>query len=80
MNKIDKFLNKLSSKERNVVDECLKLIKARKFEGLNIKKLGGFDSLYRVRKSGIRIVFYWEGQNINIIKIDRKNDNTYKNL
>ena len=80
MNKIEKFLNKLSSKEREVVDECLRLIKARNFEGLNFKKLGGFDSLYRVRKSGIRIMFYWKEQSVDIIKIDRKNDNTYKNL
>jgi len=80
MNKIEKFLNKLSSKEREIVDECLRLIKARNFENLNFKKLGGFDSLYRVRKSGIRIMFYWKEQSVNIIKIDRKNDNTYKNL
>jgi mRNA-degrading endonuclease RelE of RelBE toxin-antitoxin system len=80
MNKIDKFLNKLSSKERDIIDECLKLIKKKNFEGLNFKKLGGFDALYRVRKSGIRIIFSWSRQDINIIKIDRKNDNTYKNL
>jgi mRNA-degrading endonuclease RelE of RelBE toxin-antitoxin system len=80
MNKIDKFLNKLSNKERDVVDECLKSIKNKNFEGFNFKKLGGFECLYRVRKSGIRIIFSWSGQEINIIKIDRKNDNTYKNL
>ena len=80
MNKIDKFLNKLSSKERGVIDECLKLIKNRNFEGLNFKKLGGLGNLYRIRKDRIRIMFYWEGQNINIVKIDRKNNNTYKNL
>jgi mRNA-degrading endonuclease RelE of RelBE toxin-antitoxin system len=80
MNKVDKFLNKLSNKERITVLECLKLIKAKNFEGLNFKKLSGFDILYRVRKGSIRIVFSWEWQNVNIIKIDRKNDNTYKDL
>ncbi len=80
MNKIDKFLNKLSKKERVIVENCLKSIKNKNFEGLNFKKLSGFDVLYRVRKGGIRIVFSWEGQNVNIIKIDRKNNNTYKDL
>lgn len=80
MNKIDKFLSKLSGKERGIVNECLKLIKTKNFEGLNLKKLGGFEGLYRVRKSNIRIIFYWERKNINIVKIDRKSDNTYKSL
>jgi mRNA-degrading endonuclease RelE of RelBE toxin-antitoxin system len=80
MNKIDKFLNKLSKKERAIIEDCLKSIKNKNFEDLNFKKLSGFDVLYRVRRGSIRVVFYWEGQNVNIIKIDRKNDNTYKNL
>jgi|WetSurMetagenome_2_1015567.scaffolds.fasta_scaffold1002591_2 mRNA-degrading endonuclease RelE of RelBE toxin-antitoxin system len=80
MNKIDKFLNRLSNKERDFVDECLKSIRNKNFEGLNFKKLSGFEGLYRVRKSGVRIIFSWVGQEINILKIDRKNDNTYKNL
>ncbi|KKQ78231.1 MAG: hypothetical protein A3A96_00905 [Candidatus Zambryskibacteria bacterium RIFCSPLOWO2_01_FULL_39_39] len=80
MNKLDKFLSKLSSKERSVALEYLNAIKSRNFENLNFKKLKGFDDLYRVRKSNLRIIFRMSEKEIDIIKIDRRNDNTYENL
>ena len=77
MNKIDKFLNKLSVRERDETLEWMERIKRRDFEGLHIKKLKGFDNLYRVRIGKIRIIFYWKDTIIEIVKIDRRNDNTY---
>lgn len=80
MNRIDKFLSKLSSKERAVALECLEAVYARKFENLNFKKLKGFKNMYRVRKSKLRIIFYMDEKEIRIFKIDNRNDNTYGNL
>jgi mRNA interferase RelE/StbE len=77
MKKIDKFTNKLLPKERERVNESLKLIRERKFESLNLRKLKGFENLYRVRVGSIRIIFLWEGNTIEIVTIDRRNDNTY---
>ena len=80
MNKVDKFLNKLALKDRIVALEYLNAVKSKKFENLNFKKLKGFDDLYRVRKSKLRIIFRMNERGIKIVKIDRRNDNTYDNL
>ena len=80
MNKIDKFLSKLPLKERVIAKACLDLVKSKKFERLDYKKLKGFSNLYRVRQTRIRIVFYMDESKIEIIKVDRRNDNTYKDL
>ena len=57
MNKIDKFLKKLSKNEKCDTLLCLKLIQNRNFNNLNIKKLKGFDNLYRVRIGKLRIIY-----------------------
>lgn len=80
MNRIDKFLVKLSLKERSIALEYLSLVKTGQFEGLNFKKLKGFNDLYRVRKSRLRIIFRMGNGLIEILKIDNRNDNTYENL
>ncbi len=80
MNKIDKFLSKLSLKERIIALECMDAVKTRNFKDLNFKKLKGFDDLYRIRKSKLRIIFYMNKSEVRIIKIDNRNDNTYGDL
>jgi mRNA-degrading endonuclease RelE of RelBE toxin-antitoxin system len=77
MNKILKFLSKLSPKERKNVEEDLKLIVARKFETLDIRKLSGFDNFFRSKRGKVRIIFLMEGNKTQIIKIGRRNDTTY---
>lgn len=80
MNKILKSLIKFSSKERLQVQQDTLLITNREFQTLNIKKLSGFDSLYRAKRGKARIIFYMNEKEVKIIRIDRRNDNTYKNL
>lgn len=80
MNKIDKFLLKLSLKERLIAQEVLDLVKSRRFDKLNIRKLKGFDDCYRVRRVKIRIIFSMVEKEITIIKIDNRDNNTYKDL
>ncbi len=80
MNKIDKFLSKLSLKERIIALEYIGAVKSRNFKDLNFKKLKGFDDLYRIRKSKLRIIFYMNKSEVRIIKIDNRNDNTYGDL
>lgn len=77
MNKILKFLNKLSVKERKSTEEDIKLIVARNLETLDVKKLAGFNNLFRSKRGKVRIIFLMEGDKTHIIKISRRNDNTY---
>ena len=80
MNKILKSLIKFSSKERKNAEDDIACITGRKFENLNIKKLKGFENLYRSRRGRVRIVFSLNPTDVKIIKVDKKNDNTYNDL
>jgi len=78
MDKIDKELSKLSSKEKEALKALLQKIKSNNFIGLDVKKLKEIDNVFRVRKGNSRIIYLKKEKEINLIKIERKNDNTYK--
>lgn len=76
MHRIEKFLKKLSRKERAVVKSLLSEINSGNYGNLDLKKLKGEKNLLRVRKGDIRIIFS-TGDNIHIFSVSRKNDTTY---
>ena len=79
MDKLSKSLRKLNAKEREIVKEILIKLNNGNAKGLDIKKLKGKDDFYRTRKGGIRIIYAVNNSSeIILIKIDRRNDNTYK--
>ena len=77
MDKIQKVLSKLSAQEKEKIKDVLLLIKAKNLHGLDVKKLKGFDNIFRVRKGQLRILFRIENNQTYILKIERRNDNTY---
>ena len=79
MDKLDKELKKLSEKERVLVKEILSKIKTGNFYGLDIKKLKGYENIYRARKGKIRIIYHMRKEEVFILSIERRADNTYKN-
>lgn len=78
--KIKKLLAKLSSRERDTVKLLLLRIKLDDTYGLDIKRLQGHADLFRVRKARLRIVYRKNAQDFHIIRIDRRNEKTYKDL
>ena len=79
MDKIIKFLKKLTSKELDIVLDLLEKVKKREIAGLNIKKLKGYENIFRVRKGSIRILYRIDSHgNYHIIDIERRNEQTYK--
>jgi mRNA-degrading endonuclease RelE of RelBE toxin-antitoxin system len=78
--KIQKLLSKLSSKEREIVKLLILRIKLDDVLGLDIKQLKGHSDLFRVRKGRIRIVYRKTLSDFLIIRIDRRNEKTYKDL
>ncbi len=78
--KIKKVLRRLVEKERKIVKDILENIEKENLKGLNIKKLKGYDDIFRVRKRGIRIIFKKTGKNIFVLSIERRSSKTYKNL
>ena len=53
---IEKFLAKVSLKERLILSTMIELILAGKKAGSDIKRLAGSDYVFRVRKGKYRIV------------------------
>ena len=80
MNKIEKFLKKLSRKERLIIEKCIGDISSGKVSHLDVKRLVGREDVFRVRKGNIRIVYRKIGNNINLLLIERKSDDTYKSI
>ena len=78
MDKIDKALSKLVLKERERMKNIIKALQSGRFDNLNIKKLKGFQDVFRVRKGGFRIVYRLFDKKIIILKIDKRKEDTYK--
>jgi mRNA-degrading endonuclease RelE of RelBE toxin-antitoxin system len=78
--KIKKLLAKLTPGERELVKLLILRIKLDDTIGLDIKQLKGHADLFRVRKTRLRIVFRKTAKEFLIIRIDRRNEKTYKDL
>lgn len=78
--KIKKALSKLTHKEKDIVKLLILRIKMDDTAGLDIKLLSGHQDLFRVKKGRLRIIYRKNQKVFTIIKIDRRNEKTYKNL
>ena len=77
MDRIEKFLKKLSPRERIVVKDVVERILQGNLAGLNVKKLRGVANEFRVRKGSVRIIFYMSEGELLLRKIERRGDATY---
>jgi mRNA-degrading endonuclease RelE of RelBE toxin-antitoxin system len=78
MDKIQKALNKLQPKERDIVKIVLQKLSNHNLAVLDIKKLKGRNDIFRIRKGKLRIIYRQDENNkIFLISIDRRSDNTY---
>ncbi len=81
MDKIRKFLRKLSPDKQDEIDKILAQIEAGETGELKIKKLTGFVNLYRIRKGRVRVIFRIDEGGIGrVISVGFKDDNSYKGL
>jgi mRNA-degrading endonuclease RelE of RelBE toxin-antitoxin system len=78
--KIQKILAKLSDKEKEIVKLLILRVKLDDTQGLDIKLLKGHADLFRVRKGRLRIVYKKGKDGFLIVRIDRRNEKTYKDL
>ena len=81
MDGIKKLLRHLTQRERRSTEEAVKKILGRELSGLDVKKLKGPGSAYRVRLGSIRIIFTEDHEGIRrIVTIERRGESTYRNL
>ncbi len=68
--KIEKFLAKLTKKEKQKIQSIFLEIKAGNLKHKDIKKLANSNHLFRIRIGKIRIILKQNLQNFEIIDID----------
>ena len=78
--RIDKFLRKLTAREREVVKNVLGQLLNWQTQNLDIRKLRGRDDIFRVRKGNIRIIYRVNEKEIVVLIIERRSDNTYRDF
>jgi mRNA-degrading endonuclease RelE of RelBE toxin-antitoxin system len=74
---IEKFLAKITAKEKNTLDNIVKKVKIGNLSGLDVKKLSGHEDIFRVRKGKFRIIFQITKTSTKILSIEKRSDTTY---
>lgn len=80
MDKIEKFLRKLSNREQEAMLLLIQQIKGDFSKVPGLIKLKGVPNTYRVRLGNYRIIFRKTTADIEVIRITNRNEQTYKNL
>jgi len=78
MDKIDKALRKLSSKEKEQIKNIIKALRLERFDNLDIKKLKGTEDIFRVRKGDLRVIYQVRDGQIFVLKLGYRKEDTYK--
>ena len=78
MSKLKKLLSKFDKEERRIIETLIERIISLNWRSLKVKKLKGYQDIFRVRKGKIRISFAKEENNISVFSIDRRSEDTYK--
>ncbi len=78
MPNLKKLLSRLNKEERKIVEFLIEKIISLNWHNLDIKKLKGYQNIFRVRKGKIRIIFTKDKKEIFVIAIERRRENTYK--
>jgi mRNA-degrading endonuclease RelE of RelBE toxin-antitoxin system len=80
MDKVDKFLKRLSRQEFIEAEKLIERIVASDLSDLNVKKLKGTSFLFRVRKGDIRVIFQRKEGIVRILEIERRGEQTYRHV
>jgi mRNA-degrading endonuclease RelE of RelBE toxin-antitoxin system len=80
MDRLEKALNRLSDKERNLIKNILTRLLKGDVLGLNIVRLKGHQNIFRLRKGDLRIIYQQNEKEIKILAIERRSEKTYRNF
>ncbi len=78
MPSLKKLLSKFNREEREIIEFLIEKIISLNWRDLDIKKLKGYQNIFRIRKGKIRIIFTKNQKEIAIIAIERRREDTYK--
>ncbi len=75
--RITKALKKLTPREQKDFKKILLDIQNNRFGEYDVKRLVGKSDIFRIRKGRYRIIFHAKGDQISILTLEKRNDNTY---
>ncbi len=75
---LKKLLSKLSKEDREILEPLIEKVISLDWQGQDIKKLQGYQNIFRLRKGKIRIIFAKDKKEVSIISIERRSDKTYR--
>ena len=74
---LEKLLAKISPKEKKNLENIIEKIITSNVKGLDMKKVVGYDDVFRVGKGNFRIIFKITKTDTKIVSIERRSDTTY---
>lgn len=74
---LERLLSGFNKEDRKILEYLIAKINSLNWRGLNIKKLKGYQDIFRLRKGKIRIIFIQTNKSIRIINIERRKESTY---
>ena len=77
MDRVQKFILKLSKHEREIILDIIERIQKGDIEGLDVRKLKGRDHEFRIRKGDIRIIIRRKEDGLDVTDIQRRGSKTY---
>jgi mRNA-degrading endonuclease RelE of RelBE toxin-antitoxin system len=77
MNKIQKFIDRLSKDKKLIVFETIDNVILGRLDNLDVRKLRGKENTFRVRIGRIRVIFVQRENGYEIIDVTNRDDNTY---
>lgn len=78
MDKIQKFLKSLTTKEREAILLVMFQVTKDFTQIPGLAKMAGYKNLFRVRIGRYRIIFKIENKKAGIVKITKRDEQTYK--
>ena len=82
--RIKKQIRKLSNTQKRKISSLLVKLKTKPvpIDEYNVMKIRGSDNSYRIRIQTVRIIYdvYWKEKRIDLLKIQKRKDRTYKKL
>jgi len=74
MDKKERFLQKVGEKQAAIFTKLFQDISQNNLNNLDVKKLQGFDNVYRLRKGKWRIIFIVTEEGNRILEIGTRGD------
>jgi len=75
---LKKLLSRFNKKDRKILEFLIDRICSLDWRNLDIKKLKGYQNIFRLRKGYLRIIYQVIDKKVLILSIARRKEDTYR--